>query len=851
MAGSRVIMRAFVLSAALGVAALALYAWAPAGARPDLGDALASLRQSALSAGSATPGSLTGLLVPFDTARAGLLVLILGLVLCLGATVGLHVAARSRHRRRERQMRTQLERALFARDRGEAFLAGVPQVLITWNRPAAEPIVEGDTAIAAIDAQPRRILAFGSYLRSTDAQAVELAVERLKLAGEAFSLRLKTTTGRFIAADGRAVGGSALLRLSEISGDRAELVRTEELLGRVEAELGALRVMLDEIPQPVWVRDHAGQLSWWNAAYGRAIEAQDTAGAASGATELLDQGAREDSQRRREIGLPYVARVPAVLAGDRRMLDVVEVPGPAGSAGIATDVSELASLRDDLERQMDAHARTLDQLPTAVAIFDAAQHLVFHNSAYRLLWSLDQSFLDAAPTDGEILERLRAERRLPEEADFRQWKAGVLAAYLAVEAQDHWWYLPDGRTLRVVTNPNPQGGVTYLFDDVSERFQLESRYNGLIGVQGETLDTLREGVGVFGPDGRLRLTNPAFERLWKLPKGLVATEPHVDEIVERGRRVIADDEHWAQVREAVVGLHDSRRAATCRLGHGTGIGETGIVDCAMAPLPDGSTLLTFTDVTASARIERVLSERNEALLKASQLRDDFVHHVSYELRSPLTNIIGFVEMLSNGMSGPLNAKQRDYADHILRSSTALTAIIDDILDLASIDNGSMALNREPVDIRETIQAAARGVEDRLAEAAINLAIDVPDDIGRFAADGKRVRQILFNLLSNAIGFSRPQQTVSLKVRREADAVVFDVVDEGRGIPADIVDKVFNRFESHAADTRRRGVGLGLSIVRSFVELHGGQVTIASEMGRGTRVTCVFPTADLAVPAAAE
>ena len=115
------------------------------------------------------------------------------------------------------------------------------------------------------------------------------------------------------------------------------------------------------------------------------------------------------------------------------------------------------------------------------------------------------------------------------------------------------------------------------------------------------------------------------------------------------------------------------------------------LDCTAQPLPDGATLLTFIDVTASVNVERALTERNDALERASRLRDDFVHHVSYELRSPLTNIIGFTQLLGDETVGALNPRQREYAGHIMRSSAALLAILNDILDLASIDTGSLEL----------------------------------------------------------------------------------------------------------------------------------------------------------------
>jgi signal transduction histidine kinase len=217
-----------------------------------------------------------------------------------------------------------------------------------------------------------------------------------------------------------------------------------------------------------------------------------------------------------------------------------------------------------------------------------------------------------------------------------------------------------------------------------------------------------------------------------------------------------------------------------------------------------------------------------------------VHHVSYELRSPLTNIIGFAHFLDDPVTGPLNEKQREYLGYITTSTNALLAIINNILDLASIDAGAMTLNLGLVDIRATMRDAAEGVQDRLVQSDISLNIRAAPDIGGFVADERRVRQTLFNLLANAIGFSPAGETVTLSAQRLKDAVVFSVTDRGPGIPADVKDKVFDWFETHSLGSRHRGTGLGLSLVRSFVELHGGTVTLDSAVGSGTTVTCVFP-----------
>jgi signal transduction histidine kinase len=265
-----------------------------------------------------------------------------------------------------------------------------------------------------------------------------------------------------------------------------------------------------------------------------------------------------------------------------------------------------------------------------------------------------------------------------------------------------------------------------------------------------------------------------------------------------------------------------------------------VIDCATVPLPDGATLVAFQDVTDTVNVERALRERNDALEAADELKNEFVHHVSYELRTPLTNIIGFAHLLHDDGTGPLTDKQREYLGYISSSSGALLAIINDILDLASIDAGAMKLDLGSVDIRHTIDGAAEGVCDRLAEHGLTLDIRSPEDIGSFTGDERRVRQILFNLLSNAIAFSSPGGTITLSAERQPAAVVLSVADSGRGIPSEIVERVFQRFESHALGLQHRGTGLGLSIVRSFVELHGGAVTLQSVEGEGTTVTCVFP-----------
>jgi signal transduction histidine kinase len=814
---------------------------------PGPGGAVAVQTASLATSVTGKASDLLGAMPHFDLHGAAGFAIVMGLVAASTTIAILFTRERRRTLQRERRLLAELELLRGSEHRVALLMGSERQILLSWSGRDGTPRFEGDPTIAGEGATVKRVLAFGSWLAPADAGALEKALDLLRERGEVFRLTARTLADGFVEAEGRTVGGRAILRLRDVTGDRAESLRAKSDLTAAREDLRSMTSLLDTVAHPLWLRDTGNALVWANQAYLKAVEARSLEDARARSLELLDAESRAEAQRRRHAGEAFETRVGVVLAGQRRKVDVVERPTAAGSAGMAVDVSELEAVRADLQREMQAHVRTLDGLPTAVAIFDGAQRLVFHNAAYQRLWGLDLAFLAGNPTDGEVLDRLRASRKLPEQADFRSWKADTLQAYRAVEPRETWWHLPDRRTLRVVMNPNPQGGVTYLFDDVSERVHLESQVTALTRVQSETLDTLKEGVAVFGSDGRLKLHNRAFLEMWKLDAALTAEQPHIEAIVRACRLLAPEEEPWIEIGGAVAGLPDTRMGLTARLERRDG----STLDCTAQPLPDGATLLTFIDMTASVNVERALTDHNDALERAARLRDDFVHHVSYELRSPLTNIIGFTQLLGDETVGPLNPRQREYAGHIMRSSAALLAILNDILDLASIDTGSLELVPESVDIRATIEAALRGLEDRLAESSLQVEIDTPPDIGSFVADGKRVRQILFNLLSNAVGFSAPGQTIRVSARKTGSEVVLEVADQGRGIPPEVKARVFERFESHTLGTRHRGVGLGLSIVRSFVELHGGRIDLASTPGVGTTVTCTFPAEGTPVRLAAE
>lgn len=734
--------------------------------------------------------------------------------------------------RENRRLRDRLGRyeAVFAADPGGIFI---------WPHGDADPEARGSR---------RETLA--ATLGGPDGLKFASMLEALTSAGESFAISVRGDDGQLYSADGRAAGRLTAVWLRAAPQTDTVVVKqpvTDTETRGVRAERDAYSAALDALGIPAWRRGADMTLEWVNTAYAAAVGLA-TPEAVLASQTPLDRREPVLAREALDAGTPATEKRYVVLAGQRRALSIVETPVTNGVVGTAIDVTALEEAEQRLQRHMDAHEETLNKLKTAVAVFGANQQLAFYNRAFARLWGFDETWLDTHPSDGEILEKLRVQRRLPEQRDFQAWKRERLSLYSDASAGlDELWHLPDDMTIRVVCQPHPMGGLIFLYDDVTDQLTLERNYNTLITVQKETLDSLSEGVAVFGPDGKLQLSNAAFARIWTIRQDRLDGRPHFGEVSDLCRSLIGEEEEvWAKISANVTGLSTERRTEAGRFTRADGA----VLHYAVVPLPDGATLLSFVDVTDSVRAERRLLERNQALEAADRLKTEFVSHVSYQLRTPLASIIGFAEMLEQNFAGPLNDKQGAYLSSILQGATQLRALINDILDLAIIDAGAMELELTEVQVYDTLQSVLPLVQERAEKAGVSVVYEGDSSIGTIVADIRRIKQIAFNLLSNALNFTQTGGTITLTTKSEDSGVAIAVYDTGSGIPAEYQPKAFERFESRGI-TGKRGAGLGLALVKSFVELHGGWVALESEHGKGTRVTCHIPRRPAQLRRAAE
>jgi len=677
---------------------------------------------------------------------------------------------------------------------------------------------------------------FSNWLEPASSFDMGEKISALRVSGRAFNIIVTTKSKKQLEADGCIAGGQATLWLKPPPERQIKHGLQEDAFIRLKHDTEKFAALLNAIPQPVWLRNRLGRLKWANAAYVAKVKGEDLQQVIKQQLELLPPAQQQRATHIHSEGGKFKDVCSIEVEGREVLYNVCERVQGNDFIGFAVESGEGKSSPGQNPATRDMRNHLLENLSIAVAQFDADQKLIFTNEAFSRLWGIDTEFLSTGLSDASVLDRLRDDRRLEERVDYRDWRTGWLKKNAAGMRHTDLWHLPDGRSIQVTVECQKTGGVTYFYEDKTESLSLESRYKEMMNVQRATLDNLQEAAALFASDGNLILFNPAYARIWKLSPKLLAANPHIDEVISWCKVAHNDEMVWKELKLAVTGVREQRRSLQGRLERR----DKTILSFTTVPLPDGATLLVYDDITNTAAIERMLIERNEALMAADKLKSEFISHVSYQLRTPLTTIIGFSEGLAMGIAGDLSEKQLGYANDIRTSSDELLALIDDILDLATIGAGAMQLDIDDIDVSAVMTSVARVVRDQVNTAGAQFQISIPGDAGTFKGDEKRIKQMLFNLLSNSLASTTRGGIISLKAKRDENTIEFTVTDTGRGIEPVDQARMFDCFETQNSSGNSRGAGLGLSIVKSFAELHGGTVSLASIPGRGTRITCILP-----------
>jgi signal transduction histidine kinase len=682
-------------------------------------------------------------------------------------------------------------------------------------------------------------------LLAEDADALGAHVSAAQKAGKPFSLsvRARGSERALLVIGERApqqinAPGGVVLWFLDATESQDEINRLQREATRLRAAFDALTALIEAAPMPMWYRGGDLRLLMVNTAYVDAVEGKDAEDVVERGLELVEGvgmgGPLANAAIARDTGEPQTAAMPATIGGKRRMLRLHDMPLPTGGvAGFAVDIEELEQARGGLKRFAAAQRAMLDRISAGVAQFGADRALIFSNQPFRRMFAMKNEWLADRPEFDRVLDRMREANRLPEVRDYPAWKVERREWFTAADAIEENWSL--GQThLRVVAQPLPEGGLMLLFEDQTQQFELQREHGEMQQVRTATLESLAEAVAVFGK-GRLQLWNRKFRQVWGFEDSFLDGHPQVPQLVRAfGPKLVK-----ASRGEIIGDL--IRIAAQDRQSRGSSIAfaDGRHFDVTAVPLPDGNALVTMLDTTDHHRAERALSARNEALEAADRVKTAFVANMSYELRTPLTSIKGFAEMLHGGFAGPLSESGTEYSEAILVSVDRLGTMIDEVLDLTQSEG--TPLEKAPVDIEIAAHNAAEAVAPLAKAKQIELVVEDAGSAGSIIGDARRIRQVIEHLLRHAVAATPEKGRVLLHLDGNSRVARVIVSDNGPGMGREQAASAFDRFAQFGnARGGERTLGLGLPIARQFVEAHRGRIELISEPGEGTLITVELP-----------
>jgi signal transduction histidine kinase len=665
-------------------------------------------------------------------------------------------------------------------------------------------------------------------LTETDANDLSKDVTAAQRTGARFVRAVRASgSGRTLLMRGGpapaslGASGSVIFWVFDATESQAEIGELADEVARLERAFASLSLLIEAAPVPMWHRGPDLRLTLVNRAYVTAVDAASAEDVVARGMELVESVggltpiAAADAAR--VAGAPTSRDVPATIGGKRRSMRVVDVPlGKAGVAGYALDNDELDRSRAELRRFAEAQRETLDRLSAGVAQFAADRSLTFSNTPFQSIFAMKPEWLSDRPEFDRVLDRMREAGRAPEARDFPAWRAERAAWFTNDAGGEESWLLPDGTHLRVVAQPVPDGGLLVVFEDRTEQLQLASARDTLLRVRTATFDNLFEAIGVFGADGRLTSWNNRFRAVWGFDEATLSTHPRVDTLAEAAAGTLTTPSRAALIRDLVRAATIERKSQGGRVAMKDGRH----FEFAAVPLPDGNALFTMLDVTDSRRVERVLRDRADALEAADKVKTAFVANMSYELRTPLTSIGGFAEMLAKGYAGELTGEAKQYVDAILESVGTLGSLVDETLQLTQSEAGLAAVDRETVDVLQMLDRAVAASEEAALAKQIDLATDLHVSVGRVEGDARRLCDAVEKLLASAIADTPANGRVLLHASGTTEGALLVVSDNGPGKAA-------------------KG-GATVVAARETVKAHGGALSVMAEAGQGTLVRIDLP-----------
>lgn len=655
----------------------------------------------------------------------------------------------------------------------------------------------------------------------------------------------------------RELNGKMVLRRRSPMPDGATVLTYTDITALTERERAIedksilLSATLGNMDQGMLVLGADMAVRTWNSRFEQLLDVPaDVVKVGMSATELVRFFAVRGGFSTSEIEAEIAKRVAELRHGGSRMLSGTDMRGrvverrsramPDGGIVVTySDVTALTERERAIEEKSALLAATLSSIGQGILVLDDELNIRTWNSRLSSLFSLPPDYFHVGMPLVDLL------RYLVVRAGFSSAEADRIAAsrlatftnreLLILEGAD-----VNGRTIERRTRKMPSGGFVTTYTDVTERKQRDDEIAEKSALLAATLDNMDQGLIVVDGDDRAKLWNNRLIEMFNLPP----------DVMRLGRPFIEILRYFLESAGTPPEQVDREIAARMSELHGEPVPvidryrpDGRVIERRRRSMPTGGSVITYGDVTMRKRAETDLRRAKEEAEVASRSKTEFLANMSHELRTPLNAIIGFSDILTREIYGPLgDTRYIEYAHDISVSGHHLLSLINDVLDISKVEFNKVELSEDVVDPRDIVAASVRFVAERANSGGVKLTVKLAPDLPALRADDRRLKQILLNLLSNAIKFTSPGGEVQLEAWANSTGFRFSVSDTGIGIAAADIERAmapFGQIDSRLA-RRYQGTGLGLPLARSMVELHGGTLTIDSTPGVGTTVTVWLP-----------
>ena len=530
---------------------------------------------------------------------------------------------------------------------------------------------------------------------------------------------------------------------------------------------------------------------------------------------------------------------------DGRWLMLTERHLPDGSTAITqTDISAQKDAERAFQESQTRLVDAIESMPVSVLFFDADRKLVLanHQTADFCPWMVDylapgtslETILEVQAESGQILDiEDRPEGWLSERIE------QIYSGDSIIEQR-----LGDGRVIQVIDRLTSDGGIIGIRVDISDLKRAEQSLRTTQMRLLDAVESLPAAFTLYDSEYRLIASNNKFAEFFPEIKDHIRQGIPFDELVEvvsdSGRIVDPIEDGKSLSKEILARLNTTAPKYEVNLNNGR------TLEGSRRPTSEGGMVGLWFDVTDHKRIESDLRAAKSEAETANRAKSDFLSAMSHELRTPLNAILGFAQLLEQFTQAPLTAEQKEYVEQILHGGKHLLGLVNEVLDLSTIESGKLELFLDTVESRGAIEDALTLVRSLADERGIAVSVVTDEISGTLVrADAIRLRQVLLNVLSNAVKYNRDKGAISVTATpTNAGMMRISVSDTGPGIPADKRDEVFRPFSRlDAAASEIEGTGIGLIISRRLIESMGGTIDFESTVGEGTTFWIEIPIAE--------